>query len=294
MSKNTEIVTRRSSNWAFYSIFGLVTYFIWSDLGFFGELSAEQSNLLQASKNGSALDKKTIKLRMQDHFAHHLYLPFCEWMENNLHLSQIPGITPNAITALHFCLAIIAGRLVASSSLSYRRLGVVIYFTRNMLDTLDGVIYRATATSHDYLSGWGTYGYMIDGMADTVGGLFIMAGTVYRLNKHLPFKNPELLSKLKHKNRNYDGESSERLISTEESCSDNEKTEEGYGLKRFSRQTVNLTIFFYTITIIMRSALWDHFNHGYHELLMQKRSDIPVVSFRHASTGKIVLCRFNV
>jgi len=264
----------KRSNWGFYGFFALMTYFIWSDLAFFGEMSSEQNHLSMHLRNGSALEKKTIKLRMQDHFAHHLYLPFCEWMERNFHLSQIPGVTPNAITALHFSLAIIAGRLIASSSFSHRRAGAVIYFIRNMLDTLDGVIYRAKSKSTDYLSGWGTYGYMIDGMADTIGGLFIMIGTIYRLNKHLPIKNPEILPKLKNKYRNYDAESGERLLSADESCSENEKLEEGYGLKRYSRQTVNLTIFFFTLTVIVRSALWDHFNHGYHELLAQKRPDI--------------------
>lgn len=274
MTKLKGTGTRRSrSNGGFYGIFILVTYFIWCDLGFFGELSSRQADTVHLRNNGSALAKKTIKLRMQDHFAHHIYLPFCEWMENILHLSQIPGVTPNAITALHFCLAIIAGRLIASSSFFHRRLGVVIYFTRNMLDTLDGVIYRVTSKSTDYLSGWGTYGYMVDAMADTVGGLFIMAGTIYRLNKHLPLKNPELLTKMKNKYNNYDAESGERLLSADESSSC-EEVEQGHGLKRFSRQAVNLTILFYTITIIIRSGLWDHFNHGYHELLAAKRPDI--------------------
>ena len=275
MDLQTTTSRRSRSNWGFYSFFALMTYFIWSDLGFFGELSAEQNHITSHLRNGSALDKKTIKLRMQDHFAHHVYLPFCEWLERTFHLSQIPGVTPNAITALHFSLAIIAGKLIASSTFSHRRAGAVIYFIRNMLDTLDGVIYRASSKSADYLSGWGTYGYMVDALADTIGGLFIMFGTLYRLNKHLPIKNPEMLPKLKNKYRNYDSESGERLLSADESCSENE---EGYGVKRYTRQSVNLTILFFTVTVIIRSALWDHFNHGYHELLAAKRPDISPVS----------------
>ena len=280
MKDNIDTTTsssRRKSNWGFYAFFALVTYFIWSDLGFFGEMSAEQNHIVMHLRNGSALDKKTIKLRMQDHFAHHIYLPFCEWLERTFHLSKVPGITPNAITALHFSLAIIAGKLIASSSFNQRRAGAIIYFIRNMLDTLDGVIYRAASESTDYLSGWGTYGYMVDALADTIGGLFIMCGTVYRLSKHLPIKNPEMLPKLKKKKYgNYDTESGERLLSGDESYSS--ENEEAYGIKRHSRQSVVLTIIFCTVTVIIRSGLWDHFNHGYHELLAAKRPDISPVS----------------
>lgn len=259
------------SNYAFYGIFALVTYFIWCDLGFFGELSIQKSKSF-TFKNASALEHKTIKLRMQDHFGHYLYLPLCEWLDRNFGISKIPGISPNVITTIHFCCAIIAGKLVSSTVLFSRRIGVMLYEFRTMLDAMDGVIYRAQSSTHEYLSGWGTYGYMIDGLADTIGGLFVMFGTIYRLNKHLPFKNPELLAKIKNKFGNYDAESGERLLSADESCS--EDTEETYGLKRYTRQTVNVTIVFFTITVIMRSALWDHFNHGYHELLATQRPDI--------------------
>lgn len=263
------------SNYAFYGIFALVTYFIWCDLGFFGELTVQKTRAFVFT-NTTVLEHKTIKLRMQDHFGHYIYIPFCEWLDKNLGISKIPGISPNVITAIHLFIAVISGRLVASTSFFWRRVGVLLYELRTLLDALDGVVYRAQSSSREYLSGWGTYGYMIDGMADTIGGLFIMAGTIYRLNKHLPFKNPELAAKLKHKKHGYDPESAERLLS-DDSCSD-DLSDEPYGLKRYSRQAVNFSIVCYTFAVFFRSALWDHFNHGYHDLLSKPRLDISPVS----------------
>lgn len=261
------------TNYAFYCVFGLVTYFIWCDLSFFGALTAEKAQS-HTYRNATLTSQKTIKLRMQDHFGHYVFLPFCEWADKTFGISQISWVTPNVITAIHFCIAIISGRLMASKFLSVRRIAVVLYETRSMLDAMDGVVFRAQSKNQQFISGWGTYGYMIDGLADTIGGLFLMCGTIYRLNKYLPFRNPEVLAKLKYKfNNGGDEESGERLLAGEESCS--EEAVEAYGLKKYSRQTVNFTVVFFTITVILRSGLWDHFNHSYHDLLGTVRSDIP-------------------
>lgn len=261
----------QKTNYAFYGIFGLVTYFIWCDLSFFGGLS-EEKNRHKLYRNTTLLSQKTVKLRMQDHFGHYIFLPFCVWLDKTLGISKISFISPNVITSVHFCCAIIAGRLLASRAISVRRFGVILYEFRSMLDVLDGVVFRAQSTKKEFLSGWGTYGYMIDGLADTIGGLFVMVGTIYRLNKYPPFKNPEAVAKLKSKFKNGDEESGERLLVAEDSCS--EEVVEVYGLKRYSKKEINLTILFFTVTVILRSALWDHFNHSYHNLLGVKRIDV--------------------
>ena len=266
----------RKTNYGFYGIFGLVTYFIWCDLSFFGELAAEQANGYKELKNTTLITHITIKLKMQDHFGHYLFLPFTRWLNVTFQISKISWVTPNVITLMHFCIAFVCGRLLASCSIFLRRTGVALYEVRSMLDVLDGVVYRAQAASTEFLSGWGTYGYLTDALADTIGGLFVMCGSIYRLNKYLPFKNPEDLAKLKYKFRNYDEESCEALLSADDSCS--EEAEELYSLKRYTRRVVNLSILFFTFTVILRSGLWDHFNHGYHNLLGVKRADISPVS----------------
>lgn len=273
-----------TTNYGFYFIFGLVTYFIWCDLSFFGELSAEKNTNLKF-KNVTLISHKTIKLRMQDHFGHYIYLPFCTWANGVFHISEIPWMSPNVVTALHFFVAIICGRMFASASLFLRRIAVLLYEFRSMLDILDGVIYRAQSKSKDFISGWGTYGYMFDGLADTLGGLFIMVGTLYRFNKYPPLKNADTLAKLKtkHKAMDVEGGAGDRLLLSDSTCGGSDACYSGeeesggyYGLKyRYTRKHINFITIFFTFTVILRSALWDHFNHNYHNLLGLKRADIP-------------------
>ena len=146
-----------------------------------------------------------------------------------------------------------------------------------MLDIMDGVIYRAQKHTKLFTSGWGTWGYMIDGMADTLGALFIMVGTLYRFNKYPPLKNYHgTLAKHKEKMyKNGDLESASKLLMSDDSCT--EEYEELYGLKRESRMHVNLVTVFFTITVVIRSGLWDHFNHNYHNLMGVTRPDISPV-----------------
>jgi len=254
------------TSYAFYAIFGLVTYFLWCDLSFFGQLAAEKTEELRAI-NSTLVSKYTIKLRMQDHFGHYIHLPFCRWANEMFQISKMPWISPNVVTAIHFCIAIFCGRLFGSTILFVRRIGVILFEFRSMLDILDGVIYRAQAHTKMYTSGWGSWGYMIDGLADTIGSLFIMIGTLYRFNKYPPLKNYHG-TVAKHKDKLYkseDVESASKLLMSDDSCS--EEVEELYGLKRETRTHVNLVTLFFTITVVIRSALWDHFNHEYHELL---------------------------
>lgn len=261
------------TNYGFYAIFGLVTYFIWCDLSFFGELSAEKTSELRL-KNSTLISRNTIKLRMLDHFGHYIFLPFCRWANEFFLISDYPWVTPNLITAMHFCIAICCGRLFASSLLTLRRIAVILFEVRSLLDILDGVIYRAQAKSNTVLSGWGTYGYIIDGMADTLGGLFIMIGTLYRFNRYPPVKNADNITKIKSRH-DKDLEANDRLLMSDDSCT--EDVDEAYGIQRYSRKHVNLVVAFFTLTVIMRSALWDHFNHNYHNLLGIRRPDINPV-----------------
>lgn len=271
MAKNKMPTDKEVTSYGFYGIFGLVTYFIWCDLSFFGELAAEKTEELRL-RNLTLISKNTIKLRMLDHFGHYLFLPFCKWTNEVFLISEIRWVTPNVITGIHFCIAIICGRLFASTILFVRRTAVMMFEIRSMLDIMDGVVYRAQMHSKIFKSGWGTWGYMIDGMADTLGGLFIMIGTLYRFNKYPPLKDPNTLSKLNDKYKASDVENASKLLISDDSCS--EEIEELYGLKRETRKHVNLVTLFFTLTVIMRSALWDHFNHNYHNLMGVSRPDI--------------------
>ena len=247
----------RETNLGFYFIFGLCTFFIWCDLSFFSELSEEDralTNITKATRSGA-----TIKLRMQDHFAHYLYLPFCNWLEKVFRISEIPGVTPNVITFIHFSFAIISARLVTEPSLSLRRLGVVIFEIRSCLDILDGVVFRAQHKRIKFESGHGTLGWYLDSGADIFGSLFFAVGVVIFYNRNPPLRNKPGLIKMK------DEESAVKLLS--DASADEDDSAVSHRRLRFSRKAINLTVLLYAVQVFLRSALWDHFLQKYDDML---------------------------
>lgn len=246
----------RETNLGFYFVFGICTFFIWCDLSFFSELS-ENELLLNITK--SSRPPVTIKLRMQDHFAHYLYLPFCDWFEAVFRISDIPGVTPNVITFIHFTLAIIAGKLVTDPGLSWRRLGAVIFEIRSCLDILDGVVYRSQHHKRKFQSGHGTLGWYLDSGADIFGSLFFAVGIVVYYNRNPPLKNKSGLRDMKQK----DEESALKLLSDGSADEDDSVAKR----IRFSRKAINITVFLYALQVFLRSALWDHFLQSYNDTL---------------------------
>ena len=260
----------RETNFGFYFVFGICTFFIWCDLGFFSELSDDTK--VFGNSTVSDHPPATIKLRMQDHFAHYLYLPFCNWLESVFKISEIPGVTPNLITLMHFILAIIAGRLAAEPGLSWRRLGVIIFEIRSVLDILDGVVFRAQSHNPKFLSGHGTLGWYLDSGADIFGSLFFAVGVMVLYNRYPPVKNKSRLRDTKFK----DEESAVKLLSDGSADEDDGSITKR---SRFSRRAINITILLYAFQVFIRSALWDHFLQAYNSTLQQKVAGVSPVSF---------------
>ena len=254
----------RETHFGFYFVFGLCTFFIWCDLSFFSELTEEGKALVNITKGHKPTP--TIKLRMQDHFAHYLYLPFCNWLERIFKVSEIPGVTPNVITFIHFTLAIISARLVTEPALSVRRLGAVIFEVRSCLDILDGVVWRAQHNSKRFQSGHGTLGWYLDSGADIFGSLFFAIGVMILYNRYPPLRNKPSTLKLK------DEESAVKLLSDASADEDDGGSSSRI---RFSRKAINITILLYAVQVFLRSALWDHFLQKYDDMLDHR---IPGVS----------------
>ena len=247
----------RETNLGFYFVFGLFTFFIWCDLSFFSEVSGEGKALNNVTK--ATRPAATIKLRMQDHFAHYLYLPFCNWVERVFKVSEIPGVTPNVITFIHFTFAIISARLVTEPALSMRRLGVILFEIRSCLDILDGVVFRAQHHRVRFQSGHGTLGWYLDSGADIFGSLFFAIGVVIFYSRYPPLRSKPGLSKTK------DEESAVKLLS--DVSADEDDSSVSPSRIRFSRKAIMVTVLLYAVQVFLRSALWDHFLQKYDDML---------------------------
>lgn len=243
----------------FYFVFALFTFFVWMDMSFFDELQEYGSFYNTTVAETLMFPAKTVKVRLQDHTSHYINLPLMQMLDDKLGISDIPGVTPNLITGIHLAFAIVAAKCFISGSLCIRRLGVILYEMRYQLDLLDGVVYRAQQKiKHQYTSGWGTVGYLVDAFADFCGGILVAVSCTIFLNRYLPLKR--VRGKAYDEERGRNGES------------------EVAKLIHVSRRSVNIKMVLVTLQIMARSALWDYYCHAYHDLLEAQRPDIPRVS----------------
>ena len=127
-----------------------------------------------------------VKKIMMVESTHYMRSPVAEFIETNLHFSEIfPFISANIISITHCILSVVSTKFLCSDSLFKRQFGVCIFQFRNFLDSFDGVIYRAHAKKRVYKSHYGSIGYFIDAVSDVFGGICLMLAIGYYL-----FKNP--------------------------------------------------------------------------------------------------------
>ncbi|XP_044766862.1 ceramide phosphoethanolamine synthase [Coccinella septempunctata] len=136
--------------------------------------------------NISPLGDVTVKAVLLDHTNYYLFAPLVTILDNLLNISEFPYITPNAISFFHVFVAIASGKCIASDSLSYRRIGVVLFEIRTFLDDLDGHVARARKHIKGERSEVGTSGYFIDGICDGLGCIALLIGAFFYLKNNPP------------------------------------------------------------------------------------------------------------
>lgn len=128
----------------------------------------------------------TVKALMLDHTNHYLFAPLATIFDKIVGFSRSEFITANMISFFHVFVAIAAGRLIASDSLGYRRMGVVLFQFRTFLDDLDGHVARQKKNVRGERSEIGTSGYYIDGICDGLGCIALMIGVLVFLKNNPP------------------------------------------------------------------------------------------------------------
>jgi len=124
----------------------------------------------------------SVKLIMQDPTTHYVLTPISEYFNEITHFSQVfYFITPNMVTFTHVFLAIISIKFLYSDSLKSRRIGVLIYEARSLLDCFDGTVYRAQSAQKNYESHHSELGFWVDSTSDTLGGFLLMFSVLFVL-----------------------------------------------------------------------------------------------------------------
>ena len=247
----------------FYFVFALVTFFVWMDLSFFDELEEYGSNFNSSTATHMMFPVKTVKARMTDHTDHYINLPAMRFLNENCGIYTIPGVSPNLISGFHMFVALIAAKCFMSGSLGIRRLGAVLFEIRSQLDILDGVVFRAQQNiKNNFLTVWGSVGYLVDAFADMCGGLMLAGACTIFLNRFPPWKRV--------RTKPHDEELGRKALNFE--------NEEEARYQHVSRRSINIKMLLVTVQIIARSFFWDHYLQAYVELLENQRDDIPKVS----------------
>lgn len=97
--------------------------------------------------------------------------PIAEFVEKAFGFSVLfPFVSANMVSFIHNVLSVVSIRFLAHDLLFWRQFGVCLFQFRNFLDSFDGVIYRAHAQRFAYTSNYGTFGYFVDAVSDTLGG----------------------------------------------------------------------------------------------------------------------------
>ena len=235
-----------------------IIYLAWCDINFFTQLGDERTQLL-ASNKSDVMTKYSVKLRMLPPLDLYVYLPFCNWADRVGGISNLPWISPNLITFMHFTIAVCCGWLFASSDLLLRRIACIMFEVRSCLDVLDGVVYRAQSQSSTFVSRWGSKGYWIDGMADVCGALFCMLGTIYRYHQHPPLKDRSKEVKYKKVTKeDSDAEMATSFLPQEQDASSSSHRSMRAS-ERHSWEYALKVCLLTGLSVIARSRMWDHF-----------------------------------
>lgn len=242
-NKYLAISINRNYKFAFFGLI-LIIYFAWMDIGLFVHLQRwsppditknKNSNLNtelfeQASINtslhgtSSKILKKynhadpftvykplSVKLIMIDHMTHYVHDILARFIEDTLHFTTFfPWVTANLVSFTGLFLALVGSRLILSDKILYCKIGAILFESRNLLDSLDGVVHRSKVRQEEYKqhlaiqnqiknslgpqvgvyqSNYGSSGYNVDYFCDGFGGLFFMLAIFIKFLKHLPHTN---------------------------------------------------------------------------------------------------------
>lgn len=239
-------------------------------MSFFGEMQEQGliANSTVAKKVNSRFPIKTVKIRMQDHISHYVWLPLSENVDTKYEISKCSWVSPNLISGFHLTVAIISARLMYEEYIWIRRIGCIVFEFRCFLDVFDGVVYRAQSNMKtSFVNGWGTYGYFIDAAADFIGCILVLCACILYFLKCPPVKRKE-----------YPNDDAELALMLDYHDKSNSQYKEKVIVFYESKKKILIMMVAYGIQISARSFFWDHFLHEYHTLLEVKSDTISPVS----------------
>ncbi|XP_031636166.1 ceramide phosphoethanolamine synthase [Contarinia nasturtii] len=205
----------------------------------------------------------TVKAILLDHTNHYLFAPMATVFDNIIGFSRSKFITANMISFFHVFVAILAGRFIASDSLCYRRIGVVLFQFRTFLDDLDGHVARQKKNIRGERSEIGTAGYYIDGLCDGLGCIALMIGVFMFLRNNPPRRGYTQLQAI--------------LPTTNETAKTSSETGVTYKIKVTTKKVARKIVCF-SGQLLLSSTGWNRYIALYQDML--ERNDVAPTQYR--------------
>ncbi|XP_064476516.1 ceramide phosphoethanolamine synthase-like isoform X2 [Ornithodoros turicata] len=169
----------------------LLVYFLWMDVALYyrvqsvhlvgGEQPAASAGLF------SPFTGLSVKLIMMDHVNSYVHSPLADLFNQVTRFSEVfYFITPNLISLAGVLSALAAAKVVTVDTIAMQHCAVLLMQLRAWFDALDGLVARSRMGLTRHMSMRDTSGYLVDGIADTIGFTLFLVGTFFYLRRKLP------------------------------------------------------------------------------------------------------------
>ncbi|XP_037527754.1 ceramide phosphoethanolamine synthase [Rhipicephalus sanguineus] len=170
--------------------FALLTYFLWMDVALYHRIQSLQlvgpSPTPAPSSLFSPFTGLSVKMMMLDQVNNYIHAPLANLFDRVTRFTEVfYFITPNMISVAGVVSALAAAKVVTAESLAMQRLAVLLMTLRTFLDAFDGQVARSRMGIVRLMSMRQTSGYMVDGVADTIGFAAFLAGCFLHLRRRL-------------------------------------------------------------------------------------------------------------
>lgn len=171
--------------------FALLTYFLWMDVALYHRI--QNLDLVGPTPSSrpagpfSPFTGLSVKMIMMDQVNNYVHAPLADIFNQVTRFSEVfYFVTPNMISMAGVLSAVAAAKVVTDESLTMQRCAVLLMTLRTWLDALDGLVARSRMGLVRHLSIRDTSGYLVDGIADTIGFAVFLVGCFLHLRKRLP------------------------------------------------------------------------------------------------------------
>ncbi|XP_076337591.1 ceramide phosphoethanolamine synthase-like isoform X2 [Tachypleus tridentatus] len=246
-------------------ISGLLIYFLWMDIALYHNIQLIAPVLPNSKQSDdrtssflSPFTGLSVKMMMMDPINNYILTPIAQLFNYATSFSEkCYVITPNMISFAGLVFAGFAAKCMVSDSIIRQRIAVLLFQGRTWCDALDGIVARDRMGMVKHASLRSTPGYVIDGLADTLGFTAFLVGCYYYL-RHWP-----------------PNEVHYRILPSKEYVEKNGgHTSENGSQTIWTPRRLFYVVFCFGMQIALSAFFWDRYIHSYSELLETPQSAV--------------------